>query len=90
MLDKIKEAKVVLKLKELKDESENLASAHSSKVSSNTAAWKEYGSELCAGDMIKQENKILEEKEDVDDDIDLLEKVLAGMEDFSKVERLLA
>lgn len=90
MLDEIQKAKVILKLKELKDKSENLDSAHSAKVSLHKTAWEEYGSELCVGEMIKEERKILEEKEGVDYDIDLLERVLAGTADISKAEYLLA
>ena len=49
-----------------------------SEQSFNGAAWAEYGSELCAGEMQAKEREISEEIEDFERDVALLRRCLAG------------
>jgi hypothetical protein len=77
--DNIKRKIGILEKKKSKLESEL-----KDKRSSNTSSWSEYGSELCAGDMIKEEEEIIIEISLIASDIDFLNNVLSYNVSISK------
>jgi len=76
------------KIKELERMRTNLNEQLSSKQSFNLAAWSEYGSELCAGEMIRDEQEISNRISEIVNKIALLRKFIQGELDVSAEEKL--
>ncbi len=72
------------KVKELEREIERLRGELRSKESFHSAAWAEYGSELCAGEMIGEELKIAGDIMEIERKTDLLRKFVQGTLDISE------
>ncbi|KPJ85765.1 hypothetical protein AMJ57_01850 [Parcubacteria bacterium SG8_24] len=62
----------------LQEKRDGLRDKLSAKESFHAAAWAEYGSELCAGGMVREERAIEQEIRAVEGDIELLRQVRDG------------
>ncbi|KKR02377.1 MAG: hypothetical protein UT29_C0003G0033 [Candidatus Yanofskybacteria bacterium GW2011_GWA1_39_13] len=76
------------KIKELEKEEAMLKEELKNKQLFNASAWAEYGSELCAGSMIREEKDIYSRIDEVRNKIALLRLVVSGKLDISREERL--
>lgn len=76
------------KIKELERKAEGLRGDLKDKQSFHASAWAEYGSELCAGGMIKDEREIVVGIVTVEDKINLLRRFIDGCLDISREEWL--
>ena len=76
------------KIRELEKEEDRLNAQLRSKQSFHSSAWAEYGSELCAGGMLKEEQNIYLEMNAVSSRIALLRKFIDGRLDISREGRL--
>lgn len=76
------------KIKELEQEARLLQGELSSEVSFNMAAWNEYGSELCAGEMIRKESEIRARIARVESKISLLCRFIGDKIDLYRHARL--
>ena len=76
------------KIKELEKEVLVLKAELRSMESFNSAAWEMYGSELCAGEMTGNENKIRVKMDLIRCDIIYLRRFIEGRLDISREERL--
>lgn len=88
MTDNALKAVAETKIKELEKEEKMLREELRNKQSFNASAWAEYGSELCSGSMIREEQDIRSRVNGVCEKIALLKRLLDGKLDFSEEEKL--
>jgi len=88
MVDNILKAVAENKIKELEKEVSALERELRDKESFHRAAWAEYGSELCTGEMLAEENKIQIEIIRIRRDIILLRNFIKGDLDISEEDYL--
>ncbi len=84
MADEVLKVIAENKIKELEKEIGKLRFQLKSTESFNRSAWEEYGSELCSGEMIANENAIRDDIAEVKDKIVLLERFVGGNFDLSQ------
>lgn len=84
VLKKIAENKIL----ELRKDEQRLMGELSSKEAFHSAAWSEYGSELCGGEMMRDEKNIRLKIDEVVSKITLLRQFIDGKLDISREERL--
>ena len=78
MLLETRKVKILVKINELQKEKTELERKLREEKDFNIAAWKEYGSELCANSMIANEAVIAKKIADVAEKIHILEQYLTG------------
>lgn len=88
MADSVLKVLAENKSKELEKEEQRLERELRGKESFHRAAWAEYGSELCSGEMLKDEQEIELEMGEVGKKITLLCRFIGGGLDISREERL--
>ncbi len=81
MLTEAQKEKIGQKIAQLKKAREEAEARLASERSFNISAWNEYGSELCAGEMIKNERELERAIRALSGDIDLLQQGLDGAVD---------
>lgn len=80
--------KITIATENFKRQIAELTNDHEREKSFNLAAWNEYGSELCANEMIAKELKIFEKIMAIQTTVDLLNDFLAGKISISEEETL--
>lgn len=88
MADDVLKTHAENKVKELEKEEQRLERELRGKESFHRAAWAEYGSELCSGEMLADEDAIRDDIAEVGRKISLLKKFVGGKLDISREERL--
>lgn len=85
--DEVRE-KVISAIEIIKKQITGLECDYKVEKENNLAAWKEYGSELCANELIANESKIFEKILEAQKTLDLLNNFLAGKISFLETEAL--
>ena len=88
MADAVLKTHAENKIKELEKEEQILKRELRGKESFHRAAWAEYGSELCSGEMLKDEHEMELKIEEVSRKITLLCRFIGGGLDISREEQL--
>lgn len=86
-IDEVRE-KIISAVENMKKQITDLTDDYQKEIELNSVAWKEYGSELCANEMVANERKIFEKIAGVQKILDLLNDFLAGKISFSETEVL--
>ena len=76
------------KIEDLEKEEERLEKELSAKRASNMADWEKYGSRLCSGAMLKEEENIQTEIDSVREEISLLRRFVDGVLNVLREEKL--
>ena len=79
MISEVQRARITLKLDELKKEKAALGKKLESQQVFHSAAWEQYGSELCAGEMLNDDRHLAEEILEVERKIVLLQNLDQGL-----------